>query len=185
MNATRSITRIIRTTLVTAVAALLIAGCADGDPGAIGPAGVDGGLSAEGQRQEYVEGVSNALAQMFSGQGPNYAKYVTTGNKKQLQATVIAWRQGVQQLKSINPPKDAVAGHTALVTAAQSLDSWNQRIAAAAPNKARTKALARQATNSPASRQLEAAVCQIVDAGFEVADPGTCTPLANAAAPSS
>jgi hypothetical protein len=170
-------------TLVIAAAALLAAGCGEGDPGAIGPAGVDGGLSSEGQRQEYVEGVSRALTQMFSGQGASYGTSIETGNEKQLQATVIAWRQGVQQLKSINPPKDAVSGHTALVKAAESLDGWNQRIAAAAPNKNRTKALARQASNSPASRQLEAAVCEIVDAGYEIADPGTCTPLANAAAP--
>jgi hypothetical protein len=173
----------VRLVLVAAAAALLAAGCGEGDPGAIGPAGVDGGLSAEGQNQEYVEGVSRALSQMFSGQGASYGKSVDTGNKKQLQATVIAWRQGVQQLKSINPPKEAVPGHTNLVKAAEALDGWNQRIAAAAPNKNRTKALAKQASNSAASRQLETAVCQIVDAGFEVADPGTCTPLANAAAP--
>jgi hypothetical protein len=172
--------------LLALAAALLLAGCGEGDPGALGPSGVDGGLSAEGKRQEYVDGVSRALGQLGSAtQGPAFAKAVDGGNRRQLQAAALAWRQGGEQLKGLNPPKDAAEGHAALIAAVEALDAWNQRIVRAAPNKAATKKLARQAGSSPASQQFEAAVCQLVDAGYEVVDPGACTPLANAAGPSS
>lgn len=170
--------------VLAAVAALLLAGCGDSDPGAIGPTGVDGGISAEGQRQEYVDGVQRALAQLGSAtQTPAFARAVDSGNRRQLQSAAIAWRQGMEQLKGLNPPEQAVEGHNQLLTAVESLDSWNQRIVNAAPNTKRTKALARQASESPASRAFEASVCTLVDAGFEVVDPGACTPLANAAGP--
>lgn len=169
--------------VVVALFAFLAAGCGESDPGAIGPSGVDGGVSSEQAKQDYVDGVSRALQQLGSAQGQSFGAAVTKGNAKQLQASAIAWRQGVQQLKGLNPPKDAVAAHQKLVTAVSQLDTWNQRIANAAPNAARTKALARQASASPASRQFEAAVCDLVDAGYEVVDPGACTPLADASGP--
>lgn len=176
--------RALRTVLGLLAAALVLAGCGERDPGVIGPAGVDGGLSPEGQRQEYVEGVGRSLMLLGQAtQGESFAKAVNAGNKRQLQQAALAWRQGAQQLKSVNPPKDAVEGHKALVAAVDKLDAWNKRIVKAAPNKTRTKKLARQASNSPASQQFEAAVCQIVDAGYEVIDPGACTPLANAEGP--
>ena len=171
-------------TLLALVAALLLAGCGEGDPGAIGPSGIDGGLSAEGQRQEYVLGVERALNQLGSAtQTAGFTRAVDTGNRRQLQAASLAWRQGGEQLKGLNPPKDAVEGHKALVAAVEALDAWNQRLVRAAPNKAMTKKLALQASRSPASQQFEAAVCQLVDAGFEVTDPGACTPLADAEGP--
>ena len=116
-------------------------------------------------------------------QGPAFARAVDSGNRRQLQVATLAWQQGGAQLKGLNPPKDAVEGHKALLAAVTALDTWNKRIVAAAPNKAMTKRLARQAASSPASRQFEAAVCQLVDAGDEVIDPGACTPLADAAGP--
>lgn len=170
--------------MLAAAAALLLVGCGEQDPGAIGPAGVDGGLSAEGQRQEYVDGVSRALDQLGSATlNQSFAQAVDRGNKRQLQSAAIAWRQGLQQLKALNPPEEAVPGHNQLLSAVEGLDSWNQRIVNAAPNSKRTKALAKQASASPASRQFEAAVCTLVDAGYEVVDPGACTPLANAEGP--
>lgn len=173
-----------RRAMLLLAAAVLLGGCGEGDPGAIGPSGIDGGLSPEGQRQEYTDGVGRALSQLGNAtQGPGFARAVDNGNRRQLQAAALAWRQGGEQLKSLNPPKDAVEGHTQLVKAVEGLDAWNRRIVAAAPNKARTKALARQATNSPPSRQFEAAVCMLVDSGYEVIDPGACTPLADAAGP--
>lgn len=173
-----------RAVLLAGMAMLLLAGCGDSDPGAIGPSGIDGGLSTEGQRQEYIDGVSRALDQLGTAtQGQGFAKAVDTGNSRQLQAAAIAWRQGGEQLKGLNPPKDAAEGHAALIRAVEGLDSWNQRIVRAAPNKALTRKLAKQAAASPASQQLEAAVCQLVDAGYEVIDPGACTPLADAAPP--
>lgn len=173
----------ISTWMVLLVAALLAAGCGDSDPSAIGPTGIDGGLSPEGQRQEYVDGVTRALQQLGSAQGATFGKAVETGNRKQLQAASIAWRQGGEQLKGLDPPKEAVPGHTALVKAVEALDGWNQRIVRAAPKAASTKKVARQASSSAASKQFEAAVCELVDAGFEVVDPGACTPLANASGP--
>lgn len=183
MTATR--TRTIRRLLVIGVVAVLAAGCGEADPG---PMGLEAQVSAEQQRQDYVEGVSRALAQLGSPQGPqgqSFSRSVNNGNKRQLQAAAIAWRQGLEQLKALSPPKEAVDGHNALVNSVQGLDNWNQRIVNAAPNKNRTKALARQAGASQASMGFEAAVCKLVDAGFEVVDPGACTPLANAAGPSS
>lgn len=171
-----------RTWILLATMAIVVAGCGEQDPG---PTVLGGGeLSAEGQRQEYVDGVSRALAQLGSAtQGEQFAKAVDGGNRRQLQVAALAWRQGGAQLKGLNPPKDAVEGHKALVAAVDALDAWNQRIVKAAPNKAMTKRLATQASNSPASRNFEAAVCQLVDAGYEVIDPGACTPLSNAEGP--
>lgn len=170
--------------LIALLTALLLAGCGEGDPGAIGPTGIDGGLSAEGKRQEYTDGVGRALQQLGAAtQGPAFSRAVDGGNRRQLQAAALAWRQGGEQLKTLDPPKDAAEGHQALIAAVEALDAWNQRIVAAAPNKAMTKKLARQASASPASQQFEAAVCQLVDAGYEVIDPGACTPLADAEGP--
>lgn len=184
MTHARPTTMKLRLLLALAASTLLLAGCGEGDPGALGPAGVDGGLSPEGQRQEYVDGVSRALGQLGSAtQGPGFARAVDGGNRRQLQAAALAWRQGGEQLKTLNPPKDAAEGHAALIKAVEDLDAWNQRIVRAAPNKAMTKKLARQAAASPASKQFEAAVCMLVDNGYEVIDPGACTPLADAAGP--
>ena len=171
---------LVRTTLLALGAALLLAGCGSGDPGALGPNSVDGGLSAEGQKQEYVDGVSRALTQLGTAQGDSFGKAVENGQKKQLQTAALAWRQGGQQLKELNPPKDAAAAHAKLVKAVDGLAVWNNRLVAAAPNKARTRALAKQAGASAPSQQLEAAVCELVDAGYEIVDSGACTPLANA-----
>jgi hypothetical protein len=172
--------------LLAIAATLLLAGCGEADPGALGPSGIDGGVSAEQQSQDYTDGVSRALNQLGSAtQGPSFAKAVEGGNRRQLQAAALAWRQGGEQLKQLDPPKDAVEGHKALIASVEALDAWNQRLVAAAPNKARTKKLARQAQASPASKQFEAAVCQLVDAGYEVIYPGECSPIANAAWPSS
>lgn len=186
MSTARHLTtrRSLRALLALGAASLVLAGCGGGDPGALGPMGIDGGLSPEGQRQEYTDGVGRALMQLGSAtQGAAFAKAVDGGNKRQLQAAALAWRQGGEQLKGLNPPKDAVEGHASLVKAVEGLDAWNQRIVRAAPKKAQTKKLARQASNSPASRQFEAAVCQLVDAGYDVIDPGACTPLADAEGP--
>jgi hypothetical protein len=166
------------------LAMLVVAGCGEGDPGALGPTGVDAGVSSEQQKEDYVDGVAGALTQLGSSQGQSFGQAVAKANKRQLQASAIAWRQGLQQLKGLNPPKDAVPGHQKLVAAVEALDGWNKRIIAAAPNAKRTKAVAQQASGSAASRQFEAAVCVLVDAGYEVVDPGACTPLANAAGPS-
>lgn len=165
------------------VAAVLLAGCGEADPGAIGPTGVDGGLSGEGQRQEYIDGVGRALQQLGSAQGQGFAKAIDAGNTRQLQAAAIAWDQGGEQLQGLDPPKDAVGAHTQLVKAVEGLSVWNQRIAKAAPNKALTRKLGKQASASPASQSFEAAVCGIVDAGYEVIDPAACSPLTNAEGP--
>lgn len=157
--------------LVACSALLLAAGCGSDDPG---PQGLGGQLSSEQQRQDYVDGVGRALAQLGSAQGANYTRFVDSGNKRQLQASSLAWQQGLQQLKSLNPPTDAVEGHKQLVTSVEALHAWNQRIVNAAPNKKRTQALAKQASASPASQQFEQSVCTLVDAGFEVVDPGAC-----------
>ncbi len=162
--------------------ALLLAGCGANDPGPTTLGG--GGLSPEGQRQEYVDGVSRALSQLGSAtQGEAFTRAVDTGNRRQLQVAALAWRQGGAQLKGLSPPKDAVEGHKALVAAVEGLDTWNRRIVNAAPNKAVTKRLAQRASASAASQQFEKAVCELVDAGYEVIDPGACTPLANAEGP--
>lgn len=170
--------------LALVATALFGAGCGDSDPGALGPQGVDGGLSSEGKKQEYVQGVSRALAQLATSQnGKGYAQAVNTGSKRQLQIAALAWQQGGAQLKQLDPPADAVAAHEQLIAAVGALSTWNTKIVAAAPNKARTKQLAKQAAVSPASQAYEASVCKLVDAGYEVIDPTACSPLDAASSP--
>ncbi|MCW2925031.1 MAG: hypothetical protein JWM98_2435 [Thermoleophilia bacterium] len=170
--------------ILALAAALLVAGCGQGDPGAIGPTGVDGGLSPEGKRQDYVDGVTRALGQLSQAtQTPTYAKSVESGNKKSLQLSMYAWRQGGEQLKGLDPPKDAVPGHTALIKAVEGLDAWNQRLVKAAPNKFLTKKLARQAADSAASRQYGDAICTLVAAGYDVVDADACGTGLDAASP--
>jgi hypothetical protein len=168
--------------LVTALT-FAATGCGEQDPGVIGPRGLDAGLTAEGKKQAYADSVGSALQQLGTSQGPTYGRAVEAGNKRQLQVAALAWKQGLQQLKQANPPKDAAAAHEDLVAAVSELSSWNARITAAAPNKAQTKRLAKQASTGSASQQFEAAVCQLVEAGYEIIDPGACTPLANAEGP--
>ena len=183
MTTARTITIRLRHCVLVAAAVLLLAGCGD-DPAAIGPAGIDGGLSSEGQRQEYTDGVSRALGQLAaSTQGETFARAVDTANRKQLQLAALSWRQGLQQLKGLNPPKDAVEGHKALIAAVEALDRANTGIVNAAPNKAKTRQLAQRAASGPASQQFEAAVCQLVDAGYEVVDQAACSPLETNASP--
>ncbi|MCW2961004.1 MAG: hypothetical protein JWM25_732 [Thermoleophilia bacterium] len=172
-------------TLVLAAAMLLLAGCGEGDPGAIGPTGIDGGLSTEGQKQQYVESINGALTQLGSAQGEQFGAAVDAGNKKDLQVAALAWRQGGEQLKTLDAPKDAAEEHAALVKAVTALDVWNQRIVAAAPNKAQTRKLAAQAAKSPASTSYGDALCGLVVAGYEVVDPAACdtTPLESADGP--
>jgi hypothetical protein len=161
-----------------AVAAMVfVAGCDNGDPGALGAMGVDG-LSNEQAKQDYTDGVGRALQQLGSAQGQGFGKAVDTGNKKQLQAAAIAWQQGLEQLKQVDPPKDVVAQHVALVKAVETLDVWNKRVAKAAPNKFMTRKLGKQASASPASKAFAGSICDIVDAGYDVVDSSACTPLA-------
>jgi hypothetical protein len=181
-----SVRQVIKLAVLATMAALLLAGCGN-DSAALGPTGGLDSLSPEGQRQDYVDGVVRALQQLGTAtQGATFAKAVNTGNAKQLRAAALAWRQGGEQLKSLDPPKDAVEGHTALVKAVEGLDQWNQRIVRAAPNKAMTKKLSTQAPASQASHQFEPALCTLVDAGFDVLpDSSACQPLSDASAPTS
>ena len=164
-------------------ASVLVAGCDNGDPGAMGAMGVDG-LSNEQTKQDYTDGVGRALVQLGSAQGQAFGKAVETANKKQLQASAIAWEQGLEQLKQVDPPKDVVGQHTALVKAVETLNVWNKRLATAAPNKAKTRKLGQQASASPASNAFGAAICDIVDVGYDVVDSSACTPMADEAAQS-
>lgn len=164
-------------------AAVLVAGCDNGDPGAMGAMGVDG-LSNEQAKQDYTDGVGRALQQLGSAQGEAFGKAVETGNKKQLQASSIAWEQGLEQLRQVDPPKDVVGQHTALVKAVETLNVWNKRIAANAPNKFKTRKLGKQAAASPASDAFGGVLCDIVDVGYDVIDSAACTPLADEAAQS-
>lgn len=170
--------------MLLGVVVLLVAGCGSSDPGALGPAGVDGGLSVQGQKQEYVDGASRALTQLGSAQGDAFARAVDGGAKRPLQAAALAWKQGDQQLKELNPPKEAAVAHQRLVKAVDSLAVWNDRLVAAAPNPNRTRTLAKQAAGSAASKQFGDAICALVDLGYEVVDSGVCTPLADPAAAS-
>lgn len=158
--------------MVAAILVVTVAGCGNNDPG---PQSLDGQVSLEQQRQDYVEGVGRALAQLGSAQGPTYARSVDSANKRQLQTAALAWQQGLEQLKSLSPPEDAVSGHKELVSAVEALHSWNMRVVNAAPNKKRTQAVARKAATSPASQQFEQAICTLIDAGYEVVDPGACS----------
>lgn len=169
--------------IIMVAAAIVLSGCGEKDPGALGPSGVGGGLSQEGKAEEYTDGVGRALQQLGSSQGESFGKAIESGNSRQLQAANIAWNQGLEQLRQIDPPKEALGAHKQLVASVEALAKWNERIAKAAPNKALTRKLGRQASASPASKQFEAAVCAVVDAGYEVIDSGACTPLANADGP--
>ena len=82
-------------------------------------------------------------------QGPQWGRAIQGGNKRQLQVAAIGWQEGVETLRSLNPPKDATGPHRRLVAATQGLAKWNTRLVAAAPDKKRVAAVARQAQNSP------------------------------------
>jgi hypothetical protein len=173
---------LLRRALLLGAAVLLLAGCSNGDPGALGPNSVDGGLSTEGQKQEYVDGVSRALNQLGKAQDDSFGKAVEDGSKKGLQAAALDWRQGGQQLKQLNPPKDAAAAHAKLISAVDQLAVWNARLVAAAPNKAQTRKLAKQASISEPSTAYGDAVCELLDKGYSVVESSACTPLSDAGA---
>ena len=173
---------LLRQALLLGAALLLLGGCSNGDPGALGPNSVDGGLSPEGQKQEYVDGVSRALAQLGKAQDDSFGKAVDTGNRKGLQAAALDWKQGGQQLKQLNPPKDAADAHAKLIAAVDQLAVWNARLVAAAPNKAQTRKIAKQAAMSAPSAAYGDAVCALLDKGYSVVESSACTPLSDAGA---
>lgn len=173
------------TTLAMMCIALFVAGCGDANVIPGGANALSG--SPELEKQSYAEGVNRALQQLGSAQAPDsFGKAVDTGNKRQLQASAIAWDQGVASLQQLDPPDDAVAANTKLLKAVQGLATWNKRLIAAAPNKQRVQALARQAAASPDSKAYGAAACELQGLGYNIGLAEACgggSPLDSAGGP--
>jgi hypothetical protein len=168
---------------VLVIAAMLVAACGERDPGALGPTGIDGGVSQQSRKQDYLDGVQRALGQFAPTLGPDFARAAGAANRRQLQVVALRWDEGVATLKQLDPPADAVGAHKRLLAASEARAAWNARIIAAAPNKKRVLGLTRQAERGSDSKAFEDAICELVDLGYPVVEDDACSPLNEAGGP--
>lgn len=148
------------------VGSLALAGC--GDSGSAGPyaGGRTSSLSAEQQKQDYAAALERMMVSMEDENAPPVERSIQTANRKELLANTLRWDQALATLEGADPPKDAKPAHDKLVQAMRDLSAWNQRIAKAAPNKARTRRIAKQALNSPAAASYGEALAQLEALGY-------------------
>jgi hypothetical protein len=149
------------------VAAFGVAACGEEDPGM--STGGLGQVSKAQQKQDYQGAM---LAMSDSLEDPNsampLAKAVRIGNRNELQGAAERWDQATAIAAGIQAPKDIAAAHAMLVQAMKDLGDWNRRIAAAAPNAKKTRALGKRAQNSDAAKRYNQALAKIQAAGYSL-----------------
>jgi hypothetical protein len=165
--------------LTIAVIALTCAACGENDPGAIGATGLSE-VSKEQQRQDYQGAMLAMTDALEDPSAMPMEQAINTGNRKELQDAARRWDQATAVVISIEAPENVVSFHEKLGKAMQDLGDWNRRIAAAAPNKAATRRLGRQARESDAARRYNEALGAIQGAGYEMIPED---PLDSAGAP--
>lgn len=168
--------------LVLLAGALGLSACGEDDPGALGATGLKQ-TSASAQRQDYVEGVDRALSRLGVAQGPSFSRAIASGERRQLEMSALAWDEGVQMLRQLDPPEEAVAQHRALVASTQALAGWNRRMVGVAPDRKKVAWVAKQASMSPQSAAYEKSVCGLVEVGYDVVPPELCGPMSEAEGP--
>jgi hypothetical protein len=152
--------------LCVLLAGMGAAACGD-DQGPGGP-GVDASTSDAQSKENYEQAMDQMRAQLENPQAPPPQMSINKGNRNQLLDLAQRWDAATATVKSITPPDDIKAEHADLVKAMEQLGNWNRRIAAAAPNKARTRKLGKQAKNSAASKAFGEAVRAIEAKGYHV-----------------
>lgn len=163
-----------RAILLTVCACGLIVTACGG--GASGPRALDGTSltkdTSEEQKLAYDTTMERMRSVLEDPSSPPPERAIVSGNRTQLLALARRWDEATQVASSADPPKDIAAQHTKMVHAMRELGFWNHRIADAAPNAKRTKALGAQAKASPAARAFGTAVGRIESAGYAVLTVG-------------
>ena len=174
--------RLLTVLLVMAIA-LLAAGCGE-DEGQLANVPVGGKASAEQQKQSYEESMDRMRSQLEDANAPALERSIAAGNKRQLEGAALRWDSATATVASIDPPADIASAHRDLVKAMKGLGDWNRKIAAGAPNKSRTRRLARQAQASKDAAAFQAAITKIEARGYHVmSEPDSSDPLGDAGSP--
>lgn len=173
-------TRAASAVLALVVAAAVGAGC--GDQGAAGSRGNLDRPSKEQQRQDYVDSLGRMQAVIEDPNAEPFQRSIDRGKKRELLAAAARWDQATAVAEGAQPPRDVAGVHRDLVKAMRGLGDWNRRIAAAAPNRSRTRRIARQAQNSPEAKAFDAALSKLEAAGY-LEPAGGATPLDQAGSP--
>ncbi len=111
---------------------------------------------------------------------------IARANKQELTAAARRWDDATAIASSLQPPKKVAAAHRDMVAAMKELGTIHRQIAAAAPNKRRTKRLGKRAQTHPAAKRFADAVSRIEKAGFAVLTVDAASsddPLAGASSP--
>jgi hypothetical protein len=159
---------------------LALSGCG-GNEGSAGPykGGLDARQAEQDAKNEYAKTFGRMLATMEDPQAPPVEKSINMARRNDLIANARRWDAALAVIQSATPPKDAKAAHDQLVKAMTELSDWNQRIAAAAPSRAKTRRVAKQARNSAAAKQFAEAVVKLEQLGYG----GSEQPLDEAGSP--
>jgi len=146
--------------------AVLAAGCGDGGSGGPYTGGSAGKVSQDQVKQDYAAGLDRMLTALEDPNAPPLEQSIQTANRQQLLNSAIRWDQALSTLEGVTPPKDARKSHDRLVAAMRSLSDWNRKIAGAAPNRSRTRSVARQALKSEGAREYAAATTELEQLGY-------------------
>lgn len=154
---------------VLACAALIGAGCeSGGEPPNSSVPRYGGGQSQEQLKIEYQQSMEQMRSQLENPDAPPLDRSIEIGDQQQLEQAAMRWDTATALAASIEPPKDIAADHKRLVAAMKALGDWNRKIAAAAPNKALTRKLGKQAQASAAATAFTEAVNRIEAKGYNV-----------------
>lgn len=170
--------------LLTVASFVLVASSCGGEPPDSGGNRLDPNTgSPEMQHERYDQEMVRVRALVEDPDAPPIDRSVNQGARRELLAMALRWDRATATVKSIDPPKDIAKDHAKLVRAMENLGKWNRRIAAAAPDRAQTRRLFKQARASADSTAFGEAVRAIEKRGYHVMTEPEASPLDGAGSP--
>lgn len=165
--------------LLVLASATLATGCnAGGEPpestGGLGSAAND---QRQSQKLAYEDQMERMITALDDPEAPELQRSVNQGDRRQLAAAAQRWDAAIGMAEAATPPEEVAKTHAELVAAMKELSRWNHRIAKAAPNKTRTRRLAKKAQNSPAAKRYGKAIDDLQARGYTIGPPLQDEPL--------
>lgn len=120
--------------------------------------------------QRVLDRVSNIV----EGDHQDGGSPIESADPSGLTAFAKDWRTAIELLTSVTPPKDAASAHADLVEAMKRLAPFNDKMAAAAPDKDAVTAALDEGNADPASDEFHQAQCTLRAAGYEILSAEDC-----------